>query len=266
MPELIEVEIYRRALDRLVGDSIEQAVLHDPLFVRPRGLDAGDVAQLAGFRIAATARRGKLLLVDLERDLDHGGEERTVGLRFGMTGRLVVDGVSAIEQLEYASTRDEPTWDRVVVTTSSSWFAIRDQRRLGSIDLDPDPHSLGPDALAVDAAMLGSMVEGRTTSIKALLLNQSVIAGLGNLLVDEVLFAAGVDPTREAGGLSPEEVERVARAIAATAAELSRRGGSHTGDLFPHRMAGAACPLDGEPLRNDRVGGRGTWWCPRHQR
>ncbi len=261
MPEMIEVEIYRRALDELVGQRIERVELPDLDFVRPKGAGAGAVAELAGSAIARTDRIGKLLLVDLV----DGELERTIGLRFGMTGRLVVDGVGAIDRLEYASARNEPEWDRVVFTTSEGSFSINDPRRLGNIDLDPEIGALGPDALGVDAELLAAAVAGRTTSIKALLLNQAVIAGLGNLLVDEILWRAALAPQRIAGELAAEEIERLADTIPATVLELLERGGSHTGDTFEHRTAGGRCPRDDAEMANARVGGRGTWWCPSHQ-
>ncbi len=97
-------------------------------------------------------------------------------------------------------------------------------------------------------------------------MDQAGIAGLGNLLVDEILWRAGLDPNRSAATLDRAEQARLARAIGTTLRVLGRRGGSHTGDLMPARQPGAFCPRDGAPLRRATIGGRTTYWCPTHQR
>jgi formamidopyrimidine-DNA glycosylase len=97
-------------------------------------------------------------------------------------------------------------------------------------------------------------------------MDQSRIAGLGNLLTDEVLFRAGVDPARPANELDDEEIKRVARAISTTVRTLQRRGGSHTGDHMPAREPGGHCPRDGAEMLRRTVGGRTTYSCPAHQR
>ena len=102
--------------------------------------------------------------------------------------------------------------------------------------------------------------------MKAVLLDQAAVAGLGNMLVDEVLWWAGIDPHRPAGTLTPDEVAELHRAIRRRLPVMLRRGGSHTGTLSPTRRAGGMCPRDGGELRRDVVGGRTTVWCPAHQR
>jgi formamidopyrimidine-DNA glycosylase len=96
-------------------------------------------------------------------------------------------------------------------------------------------------------------------------MDQQRVSGLGNLLVDEVLFQAGLDPAREAGSLTPTERRRLHRWIRKTITDLDTRGGSHTGALQPARMRGGLCPRDGRPLLRRTVGGRTTWSCPEHQ-
>jgi formamidopyrimidine-DNA glycosylase len=97
-------------------------------------------------------------------------------------------------------------------------------------------------------------------------MDQSRIAGLGNLLTDEVLFRAGVDPARPADSLTDAEVRSIARAISTTVRTLGRRGGSHTGDHMVAREPGALCPRDGAPMLRRTVGGRTTYSCAQHQR
>lgn len=267
MPELIEVEFYRTALTPLIGGPVEAVHMHDENFTRPKGTPTEVFSQLVGESLTATSRRGKLLMLHFGEAGSAGVQtgELTLGMRFGMTGRLLVDGTGPIDKLEYASGRDEPAWDRFVLVIGGRRVAIRDQRRLGSVELDPDPEQLGPEASTVTAQGLTKVLSGRTKPIKAALLDQKLVAGLGNLLVDETLWSAGVAPSRAANDFSPDEVDALATAIRATVDQLTQRGGSHTGDSFAARDSDAVCPRDGEPMRHDTIGGRSTWWCPAHQ-
>jgi formamidopyrimidine-DNA glycosylase len=133
------------------------------------------------------------------------------------------------------------------------------------VELDPDEERLGPDASTVDLKYVRGLLERSKAPVKAVLMDQSRIAGLGNLLTDEVLFRAGVDPARVAATLSDDEVRRVARAISVTVRTLGRRGGSHTGDHMIARVPGSMCPRDGAPMLRRTVGGRTTYSCSVHQ-
>jgi formamidopyrimidine-DNA glycosylase len=97
-------------------------------------------------------------------------------------------------------------------------------------------------------------------------MDQGRVAGIGNLIADETLYRAGLDPARPAGSLAPAELRRLHRALRATVSLLIERGGSHTGDLQQARRPGGTCPRDGTALLRRTVGGRTTWSCPRHQR
>jgi formamidopyrimidine-DNA glycosylase len=96
-------------------------------------------------------------------------------------------------------------------------------------------------------------------------MDQAHLAGLGNLLADEVLWRAGLSPFRPAGGLTGAEIRRLHHQLRAALTEMAERGGSHTGDLMPARVPGGKCPRDGHVLRRDKIAGRTTWWCPAHQ-
>lgn len=258
MPELIEVETYRRQAEAVVGRMIADAPVLDPLGLRGADPDAVR-AELVGRRVEAAERIGKLLLLPTDGPV--------LGLRFGMTGRLLVDGGSTIGGLLYGGQGDDPAWDRYVVAfTDGTELRIRDPRRLGGLQLDPDTTALGPEASTVTADQLSTALARSRTALKARLLDQSRLAGLGNLLVDETLWRAGIDPARTCDRIEPDEVPVLAAAIRDTVADLSRRGGSHTGDLQPARVPGASCPRDGAPLERVTVGGRTTYRCPRHQR
>jgi formamidopyrimidine-DNA glycosylase len=259
VPELIEVEVYRRLAERAVGRRVAGVDAPDPWFVKG-GLEEPALHDaLVGRRLRRARRRGKLLLLDTDGPV--------LGLRFGMTGRLILDGTAAIDALLHASGRDEPSWTRFGLRFADGgalW--ISDPRRLGGVELDPEEDRLGPDALDLAPAQLRAALEGSRAPLKARLLDQARVAGLGNLLVDEACWRAGLDPARPAASLTAAELRRLHRHLRLTLRELMARGGSHTGDLQPARVPGGRCPRDGEPLARRTVGGRTTYSCPRHQR
>jgi formamidopyrimidine-DNA glycosylase len=258
VPELLEVEAYRRQAEAVVGRTIERVDAPDAWFVK-RGEPAELVAALPGRRVEAARRRGKLLVLDLS-----GGVR--LGLRFGMTGRLVVDGAASIERLEYSSGRDEPAWDRFGLRfTDGSELRLRDPRRLGGVTLEPDEDTLGVDALAVTREELATALGTSTAPLKARLMDQSRLAGIGNLLADEILWRAGLDPARPAGGLSAAVRAALHAAVADVLGDLGARGGSHTGDLRQAAALDGLCPRDGTPLVRRTIGGRTTLSCPAHQ-
>jgi formamidopyrimidine-DNA glycosylase len=264
LPELIEVERYRRTAHATVGHRISSVPVVDQLMVV--GVPVAVVVDtITGREVTGTRRRGKLLMVDL--DDGPGGDGVVLGLHFGMTGRLIVGDDDPIGILEYGPNTDDVKWDRFVAEVSGvGTMRMNDPRRLGRISLDPDEGALGPDAATVTTAQLALALAGSVTALKARLLDQRRIAGLGNLLVDETLWRARLAPGRQPRSLDRDEVRHLARTIRTTVALLSRRGGSHTGDLQEWRMPGSACPRCGHPLRRERFGGRTTYWCPTEQR
>jgi formamidopyrimidine-DNA glycosylase len=268
VPEILEVEAARRVIeDRALGRRIASVEAPDAWYLK-RGLTPAVIGSvLPGRRFVTARRRGKLLLLDTSAARGRTGAGPTLGLHLGMTGRVLVDGDPAGDDLLYASNRDGAGWHRFTVRFAGGGaLALRDPRRLGAVELEPDEERLGDDAFAITTARLAGTLEGRRRPLKATLLDQRVIAGLGNLLVDEVLWRAGLGPTRPAGSLAHSELVTLARTIRTTLRVLGRRGGSHTGDLMPAREPGAVCPRDGAALRREQVGGRTTYWCPAHQR
>jgi len=255
---MIEVEYYRRVAERTVGRTIREVVAPDDWFLK--GTTAAAVrAVLVGRVVSGTRRIGKLLLLDTDGP--------TLGLRFGMTGRLVVDGVGPIEKLEYSSGRDDPAWMRFALRFADGGeLRLVDPRRLGGVVLDPGVDHLGTDALSVTPARLRDALRASRAPLKAWLLDQGRVAGLGNLLVDEILWRAGLDPARPARSLDPSEAKALHRHLVATVERLMERGGSHTGDLQVARVRGATCPRDGTALQRRTIGGRTTYSCPLHQR
>ena len=156
--------------------------------------------------------------------------------------------------------------DRLLGAGKDVRCLVRDPRRLGGVLLDPPEAALGPDAATVTVAELRAALAGSAAPLKARLLDQSRLAGVGNLLGDEILWRAGLSPLRPAGSLTPAELRRLHRHLNGTVADFLERGGSHTGDLMEQRRRGGVCPRDGTPLSRDVVGTRTTWWCPKHQR
>lgn len=284
MPELPEVEQYRVLLEahglhrRIAGVSAD-----DGWYLK-RGLDHHRVAEvLEGRALGAARRRGKLLVADIvgagggagpppgggagpPPAGDAGAPARTLGLRFGMSGRLLVDGRSAIDRLLYAPVAPEERWDRFVVHFADGGdLRMHDPRRLGGVELDPDLTRLGPDALGASLAEVRAACAGGHEALKARLLDQSRLAGVGNLVADELLWRAGLSPLRPSSSLDDGDVRILHRRLGATLRMLIRRGGSHTGDLMAARRPGGRCPQDGAALGRSTVGGRTTWWCPEHQ-
>jgi formamidopyrimidine-DNA glycosylase len=255
MPEGLEAEIYRRAADRLVGREIGSVIV-DAL--QPTAEELRD--ELPSRVVDGTRRRGKHVLLDLD-------DGRVLGLHFGMTGRLVVDGDSAIERLEYSSGRDDPAWDRLRIEfTDGSVVRVNDPRRWARFVLDPDLSRLGPDFMALTPALLIERLDGRRAALKAILLDQSVVAGFGNMCLDEILWQAGVSPLVPAGEVTPDQARALVTACDEHLPAMLGRGGSHTGTISPDvRAAVPPCPRDGGPLRREVVGGRTTVWCPVHQ-
>ena len=258
MPEMLEIEAYRRAAEPVVGRTVSGVHAPDEWYAKGDTTTDQLRAVLPGVTIGGLRRIGKLMLVDTDGPV--------LGLRYGMTGRILVDEAAPIEALEYSSDRDDPAWDRFGIDFAGGGsLVIRDPRRLGGVELDPDESKLGPDAAAVTRKPFGAIVAGSSAPLKARLMDQAKLAGLGNLLVDETLFRAGLAPDRPANSLADDEISRLHRTMRRTITVLGERGGSHTGDLQPARVRGGLCPKDGAELNRADVGGRTTYWCPHHQ-
>jgi formamidopyrimidine-DNA glycosylase len=259
VPESIEVEYYRRLAERTVGRRITGVDAPDAWFLKGGLTPQALAAAVHNCTIEGTRRIGKLLLLDTDGP--------TIGLRFGLTGRILVDGVAGIDDLQYSSMRDEPAWDRVTFRLEGGGdLRIRDPRRLGGVLLDPDESRLGADVLSITPSQLRDALARSTAPVKARLMDQARVAGVGNLIADEALWRAGIDPARAAGSLSDAELRRLHRHLRTTVDELLDRGGSHTGDVFHARAPEGLCPRDRTPMVRRTVGGRTTWSCPKHQR
>jgi formamidopyrimidine-DNA glycosylase len=261
MPEILEAEQARALIEtRALARTIASVDAPDAWYLK-RGLTPQGAARaLTGRALSSARRRGKQLLIDTDR------AGPVLGLHLGMSGRVVIDDEAAGDPLVYASNREVPEWHRFTLRFADGGrLALRDPRRLGAVELDPDEDRLGVDAMELTRAQLREIVGRSRAPVKAVLMNQARIAGLGNLLVDETLWRAGVAPDRPASSLAAHEQIALHRAIRGTLRTLGRRGGSHTGDLMAARLPGGRCPRDGAILARATVGGRTTYWCTHHQ-
>jgi formamidopyrimidine-DNA glycosylase len=169
-----------------------------------------------------------------------------------MAGRIVVD-----------DGEDASPWDRFAVEfEDGTRFALRDKRRLGRAVLNPDFSHVGPDAAGVGRDEFRRLIGSGHTAVKARLLNQGAISGVGNLLADQVLWQARIAPTRPTSSLSDEELDRLRRELRSAVRSAIRKGGVHTGAFIPARGSEGHCPRDGHSLSRATVGGRTTYWCP----
>ena len=274
MPELPEVETVRRRLEPLlVGRRFVHVEIGDARLTRPE--DPVEVAaELIGERVAAVERRGKYLIVRFE-----SGRVLLIHLR--MTGN--------VRHARSGSFESDPHQRAVVNLDEGSAVAYRDVRRFGTwLLLEPGELDaylaarLGAEPLgrAFTTKVLTSRLEKRKAPIKAALLDQRTLAGLGNIYVDEALWRARIHPLRPARELEAAELRELRSAIAkALEAGIARQGATLRDYKQPdgsrgrmqerfkvYGRTGQPCARCGTPIEKIRVAGRGTWYCPACQR
>ena len=278
MPELPEVETVMRGLAaRLEGRVLVRAELRRPDMRWP--FPPGLAGRMQGARVTGFRRRAKYILMRLD-----GGD--SVLIHLGMSGRMLIRARGANEAILH---------EHMVLETDDGWLVgFVDPRRFGSVDLvataGEDAHrllaGLGPEPLGRDftARVLGAGLVGKRTPIKAALLDQRVVAGLGNIYVCEALFRSGIAPETLAGTLSASRVGRLVREIKATLTEAIAAGGSSlrdyvqpSGELGYFQHAWKVYGREGERCERcpglpgcagiARVvqSGRSTFYCPRWQ-
>jgi formamidopyrimidine-DNA glycosylase len=285
VPELPEVETVRRGLvPALKGARLTRVEARRPdlRFALPEGF----VQRLTGAVVLDLARRAKYLLAPLDR-----GD--TLVMHLGMTGRFEIEGADRQERpgvFHYAAPADPKHAHVVFETDAGRQITFFDPRRFGFMDLIPTdaiashpwfarmgPEPLGPD---FDARVLAAAFKGRKQNPKTLLLDQRVVAGLGNIYVCEALFRARISPLKPAGSISKARIAALVDAIKAVLAEAVEAGGSSISDYagadgalgyFQHSFRvygreGEPCP-DGCGGVVERIvqGGRSTFYCPRCQ-
>ena len=274
MPELPEVETVRRRLAPVLeGATIERVEIADPRLTRP--VDPDIVAgQLAGESVVGLDRRGKYLLWRL-------ASGRTLVVHLRMTG--------SFRHARTGELPDDAHRRATLTLDTGAEVAYRDVRRFGTWELLDQDHltpyiaaRLGPEPLAssFSAARLGTLMAGRRAPVKAFLLDQRRLAGIGNIYADEALWRARIHPLRPTGELDPDEVARLHRSLRAAlrrGVELQGStlrdyvtpdgdGGGMQHEFHVYGRLGEPCDRCGRPIERIVVGGRGTWFCPRCQR
>ncbi|MFI5063495.1 MAG: DNA-formamidopyrimidine glycosylase family protein [Streptosporangiales bacterium] len=280
MPELPEVETARRLIaDQALHRRIVDVDDSDSYVGRPHA--PGELrSALTGRSLTAAHRQGKTIWLDTSGpgaagdaggDGDAGDAGPELGIHLGMSGRIVVTGPDGSvaeggDPRPYGARAVKPQWSRFTLRFADGGsLVLLDPRRLGRVRLQPDIGALGPDAAQVTRAEFGALISKGRVAVKARLLDQSKIAGIGNLLADEILWQARVSPLQPAGPLTAAEADRLYRAMKAAVAAAIAGGGVHTGEIIAARHAGGTCPRDGAPMVHGTVGGRSTWWCSREQ-
>jgi formamidopyrimidine-DNA glycosylase len=268
MPELPEVETTVRGLERvLLGQRIASVEARRPDLRRAMPTDLGQ--RLTGSRVTGLRRRAKYGLIDTNRD-------DTLVFHLGMSGRWRVD-LTRVEKHDHF----------IIEIDGGRRVALNDPRRFGSLDLvrtDELEHwpafkALGPEPLTLDVCELQARLKGRTAAIKLLMLDQRIVAGLGNIYVCEALYRAGIHPRRPGGSVSRARLERLVPAIKAVLLEAIEVGGSSLrdfsspeGELGYFSKSFAVYDREGKPcscggtVRRILQGGRSTFYCPRCQR
>lgn len=276
VPELPEVESARAVIEgAALGRRIADVDDTDTYECRPHA--PGEIREaLVGRSLTAAHRRGKAMWCTTS-PLDGSDEPGPhLGIHLGMSGRIFVrpgDGGGTddteVEGGDYAGNDSgvrKPEWHRFTLTfADGGTLRLFDKRRLGRVRLDPDIDALGPDAGEITRDAFRDRVGRGTAPLKARLLDQSVVAGVGNLLADETLWQARLSPLHPAGDLDDDQLDDLRRVLRRAVREAIRHGGVHTGEVIPHRRAGAHCPRCGTPMTRGVAGGRTTWWCPQEQ-
>jgi len=275
MPELPEVETIRRQLEpRVVGRTIADALVLDPLWCAPQSPAEVEEA-LRGRRVEAVSRRGKYLVFEL-------ASEGFLVMHLRMTGNVLWIGSDESDDRPYLRFR--------IVLADGARVLFTDVRRFGTgiviegrsalddyLDARHGPEPLEP---AFTAEALGKATRGRRAPIKAFLLDQRHVAGIGNIYADEALFRAKIHPLKPAGRLRRDELGRLRDGIVATLEEGIRSFGASIDDyrdangdsgqmqerFLVHLREGEPCPRCGSAVRKLRAAGRGTYICPKCQR
>ncbi len=257
MPELPDVEVFRQyiektSLDKRIIDVIikdERIMQADPeIFVRT----------VTGNIFHSTHRHGKHLFVGLDTSWMY--------MHFGMSG-----------QPKYFNTmEEEPEHNRLLFTFENGYFLAYDcQRRLGKVDLIEDvdgfitKKNLGPDALAIDESTFLDHIKGKRGYIKSALMNQKLIAGIGNIFSDEILFQARLYPKTKVRHLDVDELKEIytiMKDVLKTGIKCEAEEEEFPDDyIIPHREKRGICPICGANLGKIKVSGRSSYFCPEHQ-
>ena len=261
MPELPDVERSRQYLNSTsLHQEIAEVEEGDPMVLEE--VTEADLREaLVGTELVNTRRHGKWLLAET-------ADESWLCVHFGMTGSFV----------SFKDMADRPEHVRALVSfTNGMHLAYDCQRRLGRISLAPgveefvERKGLGPDARDLSLEAFSEAIEGRSARMKPLLMDQTVIAGLGNIIVDEILFRCRVHPEQPVDALDEAALREIHRTMTEIVEHLILVRTGHEDEipddwLMRHRDVGDACPGCGGEIERIEVGGRGTYLCPACQK
>ena len=259
MPELPDVEHFKRYLDATaLHQRIERTHLNAPELVKE--IEPATLRRhLTGHTLESTRRHGKYLFADL-------GDDHHLMMHFGMTG-----------DLHYYQDDAEPPYTQLLLDFDNGYhLAYTAPRKLGGLGIVQDiddfvaAHDLGPDALAISEADFCSRARERRGGVKSWLMDQSSIAGVGNIYTDEILFQAGMHPEQEVKLLTDKEVHTLYSALKTvleTAIEARADPAQlPDGYLLKHREEGVSCPRCSGSIETIDVGGRTAYYCPKCQK
>jgi formamidopyrimidine-DNA glycosylase len=278
MPELPEVEHLRRSLEpHILGARVTAATLfREDICTHTSLTGTAARALLAGERISATRRLGKQLAIIA----DSG---RALCIHLGMSGQLLVHA----HKPERGLTHVHAQWELARPSGPAQWLLFRDPRRFGGLWTFPsagllDTHwaHIGPDALTISGEHLHQQEGARARPIKSALLDQSLLAGVGNIYADEALFGAGLAPQRPGRTLTPDDWQRLARVLRTLLTRAVEAGGTtlrdyrdadgRTGNAGAahavYGRAGHPCLRCAAPLDRAEIAQRTTVWCAVCQR
>ena len=260
MPELPDVETFRRYFD---ATSLHQRIADVEVLSADllKGISGRElVRRLKGRRFESTRRHGKHLFVRPDGDF-------WLRLHFGMTGSLRY----------FKHEEQAPTHVRVLFVFSNNYrLAFDDQRKFGQVGLLEDvdeflrKRALGPDALDIDLAEFKEKLAKHRGAVKSILMNQRLIAAIGNIYADEILFQASIHPATQIACLGDKHINRLFAAMR----HVFKKAIGYQADvdrlpkswLFPHRGKGGKCPRCGRGLKSSKIGGRTAWFCSHCQK
>jgi formamidopyrimidine-DNA glycosylase len=260
MPELPDVEIFKQYIDATsLHKTIETVEVKSPMLLI--GVSAQKLqTKLSGHKFQSATRYGKYLFVKLDNNF-------WLILHFGMTGRLKY----------FKDMEKEPSHDRLLISFANGYHLAYDcQRKLGEVGLTDDIESfvkekqLGPDVFDLDFTKFKKILEERRGTIKYTLMNQHIMAGIGNIYADEILFQAGLHPETPVNKLDEIKVKELYKAmyevlktVVDSQADPEKFPGSY---LLPYRRKGGKCPQCDSKLKQIKISGRTTYYCPKCQK
>lgn len=260
MPEFVEIEAYRRTVEPLVGSQIDRIEVRDERLLR-RSEPSFVHGVLDGATIERTRRRGKVLLVDVSSG-------HTAAFGFGLRGWLALDGQTARADGTWESRTHREDHVRLRMDVGGRVLKLEDQLRMSTVEIDIDEERLGVDVLDLSKQNLADVLSRSHAAVKTVLMDQRRIAGVGNLIADEVFYQAGIDPRRPADDVTGSDLDALWTGLRRTRSRVLEQNGSHHGVMIEQdaRRRGGICPRCGVEVERVQVGGRTTYFCPQHQR